>query len=158
MGVTAYDTLKTSSIPPAKMFKAFALDFDTLVPKILPQVIKSAEIVEGDGGQGSIKVITFWGGNEFETMKIRVDEVDKENFSYGFTVIESASLVGGIESFSFVIKMEVSPDGGSIFKSYGKYYTKDDVQVTEQIIEAAKAKSFVMFKAIEAYLLVNPDA
>ena len=59
MGVITYDHETTSSIPLAKMFKAFILDSDKLIPKILPQAIKSTEIIEGDGGPGSIKKITF---------------------------------------------------------------------------------------------------
>ena len=50
MGVITYEHEITSSIPPAKMFKAFILDSDKLIPKILPQAIKSTEIIEGDGG------------------------------------------------------------------------------------------------------------
>ncbi|EOY19740.1 Pathogenesis-related protein 10.5, putative [Theobroma cacao] len=45
--------------PPAKMFKAFVLDADNLIPKVVPQAIKSSELLEGDGGPGSIKKITF---------------------------------------------------------------------------------------------------
>ena len=64
MGVFTYETEVTSFIPPAKMFKAFVLDVDLLggpLPNIvpLPQVIKNVEILEGDGGPGTIKKITF---------------------------------------------------------------------------------------------------
>ena len=44
------------------MFKAFVLDVDKLIPKILPQTIKCVEIIEGDGGAGSIKKVTFGEG------------------------------------------------------------------------------------------------
>ena len=63
MGVVTYEHEITSSIPPAKMFKAFILDSDNLIPKILPQAIKCIEIIEGDGGPGSIKKITFGEGS-----------------------------------------------------------------------------------------------
>ncbi|KAK2975060.1 hypothetical protein RJ640_022063 [Escallonia rubra] len=43
----------TSSIPAAKMFKAFVLDCDNLIPKILPAAIKGSEIVEGEGLEAS---------------------------------------------------------------------------------------------------------
>ena len=63
MGVVTYEHEITSSISPAKMFKAFILDSDNLIPKILPQAIKCVEIIEGDGGPGSIKKITFGEGS-----------------------------------------------------------------------------------------------
>lgn len=59
MGVVTYESEATSALPPAKLFKAFVLDTDTLLPKILPQAIKSSEIIEGDGGPGSIRKISF---------------------------------------------------------------------------------------------------
>ena len=44
---------------PSRIFKALILDGDNLVPKLLPQIIKSIEIVEGDGGAGTIKQMNF---------------------------------------------------------------------------------------------------
>lgn len=63
MGVYTYESEYTSEIPAPKLFKAFVLDGDNLIPKIAPQAVKSAEIVEGDGGPGTIKKITFGEGN-----------------------------------------------------------------------------------------------
>ncbi|KAL0381101.1 UNVERIFIED_CONTAM: Major allergen Pru ar 1 [Sesamum angustifolium] len=48
MGAITYDIEIPSSIPAAKMFKAVVLDADTLIPKVMPQAIKSVEILEGD--------------------------------------------------------------------------------------------------------------
>jgi hypothetical protein len=49
----------TSRVPPGKMFKALILDADNLLPKLMPQAIRSVETVEGNGGPGTIKKITF---------------------------------------------------------------------------------------------------
>ncbi|CBI22938.3 unnamed protein product, partial [Vitis vinifera] len=105
MGVITYEHEITSSIPPAKMFKAFILDSDKLIPKILPQAIKSTEIIEGDGGPGSIKKITFREGSQFNYVKHRVDGIDKENFTYTYSVIEGDALMGTLESISYEVKL-----------------------------------------------------
>lgn len=62
MGIIMYDMTVSSSISPAKMFKAFVLDADNLIPKVLPQAVKRVEILEGDGGAGTIKLTTFGEG------------------------------------------------------------------------------------------------
>jgi hypothetical protein len=62
MGVFTYESENTSVIPPARLFKAFVLDADNLIPKVAPQSIKSTETLEGDGGPGTIKKITFGEG------------------------------------------------------------------------------------------------
>lgn len=62
MGVFKYESEFTSVIPPARLFKAFVLDADNLIPKIAPQAVKCTEVLEGDGGPGTIKKITFGEG------------------------------------------------------------------------------------------------
>ena len=62
MGVFTYEAETTTVIPPARLFKAFVLDADNLIPKIAPQAIKSAEIIEGNGGPGTIKKVNFGEG------------------------------------------------------------------------------------------------
>ncbi|KAG5555190.1 hypothetical protein RHGRI_012659 [Rhododendron griersonianum] len=221
MGAITYDMEVSSSIPPSKMFKAFVLDADTLIPKILPHAIKSVETLEGDGGAGTIKLITLGEGYAYKSVKQRVDAIDKENFTYSYSVIEGDALMGifnsisyhikivasadggsvcknrsiyqtkgsayksvkqrvdaidkenftysysviegdalmGIfDSISYHIKIVASADGGSVCKNRSIYQTKGDAQVTEEEIKSGKEKASAMFKAIEAYLMANPDA
>lgn len=62
MGVFTYSDEFTSPISPARLFKALILDSNNLIPKLMPQVIRSIEFVEGDGGVGSIRQINFQEG------------------------------------------------------------------------------------------------
>ena len=62
MGVQVYESEYSSTVGPARLFKALILDADNLIPKIAPQAIESVEILEGDGGPGTIKKITFGAG------------------------------------------------------------------------------------------------
>lgn len=65
MGVITYDQEVACSIPPTKLFKSFILDSDNLIPKVLPQAFKSIETLEGDGGPGTVKLITFGEGKNY---------------------------------------------------------------------------------------------
>ena len=62
MGVFTYENEMTSTISPTRVFKGFLLDADNIVPKVAPQAIKNVEILEGDGGPGTIKKVTFGEG------------------------------------------------------------------------------------------------
>lgn len=64
MGVYTYENEVTSPIPPSRLFKAFVLDSDNLLPKIFKHHIKdvNVEILEGNGGPGTIKKFTFHEG------------------------------------------------------------------------------------------------
>lgn len=62
MGVFTYELEVVTRIPPSRMFQALVLDGDNLIPKIVPETIKNVELIEGNGGPGSIKKITFGRG------------------------------------------------------------------------------------------------
>ncbi len=59
MGVTCFEHEITSPVPPAKIFKASVLESDTVLPKVVPHLVKCVEIIQGDGGPGTIKKIHF---------------------------------------------------------------------------------------------------
>ncbi|KAG6758743.1 hypothetical protein D5086_018950 [Populus alba] len=158
MGVITCEKEIALSIPPAKIFKAFVLDGNHLIPKAVPGVIESLSLLEGDGGPGSIKQVNFGEGTGYKYVKERIDVIDKENCIYEYTMIEGDVLGSEFEKVSNVVKFEASPDGGSICKGSSKYYTIGDIKVNEEEIDAFKEKQMGLFKAIEAYLLANPDA
>ncbi|KAL5542656.1 hypothetical protein UlMin_010366 [Ulmus minor] len=158
MGVFIYESEFTSTIPPARLFKAFVLDADNLIPKIAPQAIKSAEIIEGNGGPGTIKKITFGEGSQFNYVKHQVEGIDNDNFTYNYSLIEGDALSEKIEKISYEIKLVASADGGSIIKNTSKYHTVGDVDIKEEHVKEGKEKASGLFKLIEGYLHANPDA
>lgn len=58
MGVFNFEDETTSIVAPATLYKALVTDADTLTPKVI-DAIKSIDIVEGNGGAGTIKKLTF---------------------------------------------------------------------------------------------------
>ncbi|CAN1281344.1 Major allergen Mal d 1 [Linum perenne] len=63
MGVYTYSEDNPSLVAPSRLFKALIEDSQTIIPKLLPQVIKSITFLEGDGAVGSIRLITFHEGD-----------------------------------------------------------------------------------------------
>ncbi|XP_057476970.1 major allergen Pru ar 1-like [Actinidia eriantha] len=156
MGAITYDMEIPSSISADKMFKAFVLDGDTIIPKALPHAITSVQTLEGDGGVGTIKLTTFGEGSVHKSVKHRVDGLDKENFTYSYSIIEGGAL-DVFESISYHIKIVATPDGRCICKNRSIYTPKCDAQVSEEEIKAGKERASGIFKKVEAYLLANPD-
>ncbi|XP_061344844.1 major allergen Pru av 1-like [Gastrolobium bilobum] len=157
MGVFTYEGEHVSSIAPARLYKAIVLDSSNVFPKVLPDFIKSVEIIEGDGGPGSIKKLTLGEGKLIGYVKQKVDAVDAENYVYHYSVIEGSALPHPLEKISYEHKMVESPDGGCIFKSITKYYTKGEAQLPEEFLKANKESSARFTEAFEDYLLANPD-
>lgn len=157
MGVITYDVETPSSISAEKLYKAVVLDADNLIPKIMPQAIQKVEIKEGDGGVGTVKVIHFGEGSEYKSVTHRVDAIDKDNLTYSYSIIEGDALAGQLESITYHIKVVPTEDGGSICKNRSIYNTKEGAEISEEKIKEGKDKALHMFKAIEAYLVANPD-
>ncbi|XP_071937982.1 major allergen Pru ar 1-like [Coffea arabica] len=158
MGVTSYTDEHTSPVAPSRIFRASIVDSHTLIPKLLPQVIKSMDIIEGDGGAGSIKQIAFAEGSNFKSIKYRIDELNEDALTYSYTLVEGDALIDKLEKITYEIKFEKGPDGGSISKVTSKYYTQGDFKLDEDEVKAGKEKVLGMYKAVEAYLLQNPEA
>ncbi|XP_060210699.1 major allergen Pru ar 1-like [Lycium barbarum] len=147
-----------SPIPPSRIFKASIIDSHNLIPKLLPQAIKRVEFVQGDGGVGSVKQINLAEGSSFKSIKYRIDELNEKTFTYKYTLIEGEALIEKLEKITYDVKFEKTVDGGSISKVTSEYYIEGDFKLNEEEIKAGKERVLAMYKAVEAYLLQNPDA
>ncbi|KZV51050.1 major allergen Pru ar 1-like [Dorcoceras hygrometricum] len=85
---------------------------------------------------GSIKQINFAQGGNFKSLKHYVDELDEESLVYKYTLIEAEALV---------------------YKLTNTYYTVGDFMLKEDEVKAGKEKVIGMYKAVEAYILQNPQ-
>ncbi|XP_062150335.1 major pollen allergen Bet v 1-F/I-like [Alnus glutinosa] len=148
----------TSVIPPARLFKSFVLDADNIIMKVAPQAFKGSENIQGNGGPGTIKKITFAEGSHLHHIKQRVDEIDHANYKFSYSVIEGSPLGDTLEKISKEIKIVAVPGGGSILKITSKYHTKGNISVNKELIKADKEKGEGLLRAIESYLLAHPDA
>ena len=77
---------------------------------------------------------------------------------YKYTVAEGDALVDKLQKITYEAKFEQAPDGGSICKVTSTYYTEGDFILNEAELKAGKERILAMYKAVEAYLIQNPDA
>ncbi|KAJ6870483.1 major allergen Pru ar 1-like [Populus alba x Populus x berolinensis] len=148
MGVITLENEFPVAVAPAKLFKAYCLDIDTLMPKILPEHIKSSEIIEGNGGPGTIRKITFTEGKELNYAKQKIEAIDEENLTYSFSLIEADVWKDAVEKVTYEHKFIPTPEGGSICKRTSTYYIKGDAEVNkDQIKDVYGKKTAGLFKA-----------
>uniref|UniRef100_A0A175YQC3 Bet v I/Major latex protein domain-containing protein n=1 Tax=Daucus carota subsp. sativus TaxID=79200 RepID=A0A175YQC3_DAUCS len=138
MGVQKSEVVIASPVPAAKLFKGICLDIDTLLPQVLPGAIKGAEILEGDGGAGTVKLVTLG-----------------DAFTFSYSIIDGDILLGYIDSITTEFTFTPTADGGCTAKSVSTFNTKGDAVVPEENINFANEQNGIIFKAIEAYLIAN---
>ncbi|XP_027339649.1 ABA-responsive protein ABR17-like [Abrus precatorius] len=156
MGVFTYNDEEISSVAPEKLYKALTKDADSITPRVL-EAIQSVEIVEGNGGPGTIKKITVLEGGKTSYVLEKVDAVDEANLGYDYSFVGGTALDESLEKVTFVTKVVAGPNGGSIGKVTVNYHTKGDAPLSEAVREETMAKGTGLFKAIEGYILANPD-
>ncbi|KAI3730064.1 hypothetical protein L6452_18740 [Arctium lappa] len=145
-----------SSFPADKVFKVFS-DFDTIAPKVYPELFKSIQIIEGNGGVGTIKIFTFGEAVPFTSGKYKVDAIDASNFCYTYSFFEGDNLMGILDSITNQVKIIPSADGGSVFKQTVIYNCKGNEKPSEEILKVEKEMYEKTFKAIEAYGVAHPE-
>nr|AAX20045.1 pathogenesis-related protein 10 [Capsicum annuum] len=157
MGVYTFTDESTASVVPSRLFKALVIDFNNLVSKLIPDV-ESIENVEGDGGPGTIKKITFVEGGPMKYLKHKIHVIDDKNLVTKYSLIEGDALADKAESVDYDAKLEGSANGGCVATTVTVYHTKGDYVVTEEEHNVHKGRANDIVKAIEAYLLANPSA
>ncbi|KAJ4958012.1 hypothetical protein NE237_025123 [Protea cynaroides] len=148
MGVTSISKELSCPIPPARIFKAAVLDSHNLLPKILPDKIKSIE-VQGSGGAGSIKQINLAEDGPFAFIKHRIEELDEANFTVKFTLIEGGVIGEKIEKVVNIVQFVASADAGSIIKVTSEFYTVGDYKMGEDELQMGKEMATGTFKMVE---------
>ncbi|KAK3418010.1 hypothetical protein EUGRSUZ_H03990 [Eucalyptus grandis] len=156
MAVTSYTQEFTTLIAPSRMFKALILDSHNLMPKIVPQGIKSIEFLQGNGGAGSIKQTNFTEGGHLKYLKHRIDAIDAENLVCKYTLIESDVILDKIEFVAYEVNFEATDNGGCVCKMTSEYHTRAGVELKEEDIKQGKDKAMGLYKVVEEYLSVNP--
>ncbi|KAI3821741.1 hypothetical protein L1987_09313 [Smallanthus sonchifolius] len=144
-----------SSFSAATVFKVFK-DFEIIAPKVNPAVFKSVETIEGNGGVGTVKLLTFGEAVPFTSGKYKVDAFDEGSFSYSYTFFEGDNLMGILHSITQHVKV-ISSGEGSIFKQTIVYNCKGDEKPSEETLKAEKELYEQTFKGIEAYASAHPE-
>ncbi|KAG9455275.1 hypothetical protein H6P81_008179 [Aristolochia fimbriata] len=150
-----------SPVPASRLWKALVKDSPALMPKILPDLISKIVVLEGDGGVGTIVHTDFNPGavKDLSYWKHRVDAIDDEKYLFRYSIIEGGLIGKKVKSTSFELKFEANnPDGATTCKLNGEFDTIADTLPPEEEKKEMVGGMVGMFKAVEGYLLANPEA
>ncbi|KAK4265841.1 hypothetical protein QN277_026837 [Acacia crassicarpa] len=155
MGVFTYHNESTLSVTRSRLFKAVVLDFDNIIPKIM-KMAQNIEILEGNGGPGTLRKITYVEGGETKYVVEKWEATDEEKYVYSYSVIEGSGLAEGVEKITIEQKFEEGADGGCVGKDSITFFTKFDAPPTDVVVATITAIREGHFRALEAYLLAHP--
>ncbi|KAL6838894.1 hypothetical protein ACP4OV_031330 [Aristida adscensionis] len=93
-----------------------------LIPQLLPEVFSKVELIEGDGGVGTVLLVTFPPGTPgSETFKEKSIKVDDENYIKEVVVTEGGFLNHGFHKYLVRIEIIATEEKTSIIRSTIEY-------------------------------------
>ncbi|XP_031254393.1 phytohormone-binding protein-like isoform X1 [Pistacia vera] len=132
-------------------WKALTKDMRFIIPKIVPNLVKEVELVEGDGGLGSVLLFKF--GSDVSNMsyqKEKIVELDECLHIISLQVVEGGHLNLGFSVYKTTFQLT----------SIGEHETSIDVIVAyeSEVEESSKpskttASALAFIKCLESYLL-----
>ncbi|CAN1154157.1 Phytohormone-binding protein CSBP [Linum perenne] len=139
----------------------------TVVPKMLPQLVKDVQLLEGDGGTGTIFLFNFSHGKSFHYIqtlryqKEKIVELDETVNRFGLEVVEGGHLDHGFSMYKTTFQLT---DAAADDLQGNKYQTIVDVTVAYEFdieVEECDMPSMTMaytlnfVKSLEKYLLCD---
>ncbi|CAM8906768.1 unnamed protein product [Rhodiola kirilowii] len=157
MGVKSFTEENTSPVVANRLFSALIVNSGKLIPQLLPQIIKGVEVIQGDGGPGTVEQVNFVDGFKFSYVKHRINELDEKKCVCKYELIEGGPLGEKIEKIGYEVRIEANGDGGSICRMTSIYYSIGDFEVDEMEIKEGKETAIGIYKVVEGHLLNNPQ-
>ncbi|KAL9660291.1 hypothetical protein QQ045_025104 [Rhodiola kirilowii] len=154
MGVITKTHEFSLMVPSSRIFKAMVLDSHNLVPKLMPHLIRSIDILQGDGLVGTIKQTNFVKGSPVEYFRHRIDVIEEVKLYHKFTLLDEEQLV---EYVVHEVQLEAISDGGSFCKLTNHYHSTDEFELDDDDIKAIDEKAMAMQQVVFDYLIANPN-
>ncbi|KAF8751027.1 hypothetical protein HU200_012258 [Digitaria exilis] len=108
-----------TDLPASDVWEVYgSLALGELVPQLLPQVLSKVELVEGDGGAGTVLRVTFppTGTSGPASYKEKFTVIDNEKYIKEATVIEGGFLDLGFQKYIVRLEIVRQEDGTTIIK------------------------------------------
>ncbi|KAL5568264.1 hypothetical protein UlMin_024839 [Ulmus minor] len=97
-----------------------------LIEENLTQLVQKVDVLEGDGGVGTIVCLKFVPGFGFDEAKEKVTKVDHENRVKATEVVEGGHLAIGFSSFKYEVQILDKGNDTSVIKSVVEYEANDE--------------------------------
>ncbi|KAK4256107.1 hypothetical protein QN277_009019 [Acacia crassicarpa] len=124
-----------------------------LVEKEMPSLFQKVELVEGDGGVGTIQKLTFSPGTPgLSSLKEKFSKVDDENRIKETEIVEGGYLELGFALWRVRLEVIEKGEGSSILKSTLEYELKEDALANAPLASNAFQSLANIFEMAKTHL------
>nr|XP_043608458.1 phytohormone-binding protein CSBP-like [Erigeron canadensis] len=144
------DQMKVS-VPIKDLWRAMATDNRYVVPKVLPDIVSEVELLEGDGGLGSMLVFKFWPHvPKVSYQREKIVEYNESQYEIALEILEGGHLDHGFTAYTTAFKLTELGEAETLIDMKVLYETKPEYNHIPG--ETLKA-TFRYLKSVENYLL-----
>ncbi|XP_028779872.1 phytohormone-binding protein-like [Neltuma alba] len=148
-----FKTQTAVSVELETLWQALSKDLATIAPNVNPQLVKDVQVIEGDGGVGTILLFTLCPrASTVGYQKERISELDVVSHEIGIEVVEGGYLNRGFSYFKTMFQLSAKPSEDQTLVNVKIYYESESEEISEQI-KAAESTYLSFFKKLEKYLL-----
>ncbi|XP_061367223.1 phytohormone-binding protein CSBP-like [Gastrolobium bilobum] len=135
------------------LWAALFKDFIIICPKVLPDIVKDVQVMEGDGGVGTIIIFNLLpDASPVSRQREKITELDEFSHEIGLQVIEGECLYQGLSYYKISFQLSAIEEHKTLVKMKISY---DHESHIEGSIKAEKASESTLsyFRSVEKYLL-----
>ncbi|CAM8957707.1 unnamed protein product [Rhodiola kirilowii] len=143
-------TQVTVSVGIQAFWKALSRDMRFVVPKAFSNHVRDIQLLEGDGGLGSILLFNLSDDTTERYQKERIVEFDELNCAIGLEVIKGGKLDAGFSAYTTFFKLTETEDAETLIDIKVTY----DTVTGEALISTEKTTDPTLgfIKCLEIYL------
>ncbi|OVA20193.1 Bet v I domain [Macleaya cordata] len=138
------------------LWRALTKDLGLILPKVVPNLVRDVQLLEGDGGLGTLMLINF--GSDVTNItyqKEKIVELDEMEHRIGLKVIEGGHLNNGYASYTTIFQLS-NEIGVTDQETQVDIIVIYDTETEETDMPLQTAKSALAFiHCLENYLLKN---
>ncbi|XP_050218191.1 phytohormone-binding protein CSBP-like [Mercurialis annua] len=136
------------------LWKALTKDLKFIIPKMIPNLVKEAQVIEGDGGLGSVFLFNF--GPDIKTMtyqKEQITELDESLHRFALKVIEGGHLNLGFTYYSTLFQLTATGKEESLIDVTVEY----ESEIEDDTLPSKTRSSMLAYiNCLETYLANSP--
>ncbi|KAK2355193.1 hypothetical protein P8452_75372 [Trifolium repens] len=151
--VKEFKTQTTLNVALETLWKAQSKDFILIAPKVLPNIVKDVQVIEGDGGVGTVLIFNFLPGiSEVNHQREVITEFDELSHEIGLEVVEGGYLNQGLSYYKTTFQFSAITENKTLVNVKISYDHESDIDEKVKPTKTSQSTLFYL-QRLENYLL-----
>ncbi|XP_054817126.1 phytohormone-binding protein CSBP-like [Prosopis cineraria] len=130
-------------------------DLAAIMPEIVPEQVKEVQVIQGDGGVGTVLFTTPWSilpGSSGASYKEKIAELDGTAHVIAFEYVEGGFLDRGFTYFKTTIQLSAKGEGQTLVDVKISYESDIDEESTQRLTKTAVTSALNFLSGLEKRL------